>query len=55
MRYVEVVEASLVWCNVAVCLGIDNYSTGLVTAPRVGVKTGIAVYHAELEQTKPVS
>ena len=29
---------------------MDNFSTELVTAPRVGVKTGLAVYLAELEQ-----
>ena len=29
---------------------MDNFSTGLVTASRAGVKTGLAVYLAELEQ-----
>ena len=29
---------------------MDNFSTGLVTAARADVKTGLAVYLAELEQ-----
>ena len=28
---------------------MDNFSIGLVTAARAGVKTGLAVYIAELE------
>ena len=28
---------------------MDNFSTGLVTAPRAGVKTGLDVHHAELQ------
>ena len=28
---------------------MDNFSTGLVTAAKVSVKTGLAVHHAELE------
>ena len=29
---------------------MDNFSSGLVTAAKASVKTGLAVYHAELEQ-----
>ena len=29
---------------------MDNFSTGLVTTGRAGVKTGLAVYLAELEE-----
>ena len=32
------------------CLVMDNSSTGLVTAARAGVKTGLVVYLARLEQ-----
>ena len=32
--------------------GMDNSSTGLVTAARAGVKTGLVVYLARLEQQK---
>ena len=31
-------------------LPMDIFSTGLVTAARVGAKTGLVVYYAELEQ-----